>query len=161
MAALPASATGRAAVVTILAVWGSVSCGSERRRPIEDDQTASVRSVIARIIRADNAGDLEAVVGLYAEDAILLPPGDAPIRGLSAIREHYARIFDANELEVAFDSEETVVAGDWAFDRGTTTGWVRPRSGGAPVSIDDKYVMILRRDPERGWLISRLIWNAR
>jgi len=139
----------------------SVACGQtdeEVRRG--DDQLAAVRAVTARIIRADNAGDLDAVIELYTEDAVLLPPGRAPIEGRAAIREHYAGIFQDYVLQVEIASEETHVAGRWAFDRGRTRGRARPKGGGTAAVIDDKYVMVLRYDAEPGWRIARLIWNA-
>lgn len=146
-------------VVVPILVW--IACGPAREEaPDGDDQVAAVRAVTAAIIRADNAGDLEAVIELYTEDAILLPPGNAPIRGRPAIRQHYARLFRQNDLDVSIESEETRVAGEWAFDRGRTRGQAQPKDGGPVVLIDDTYVMLLRRDAGRGWRIARLIWNA-
>lgn len=119
----------------------------------------AVRSVIASIIAANYAGDLEAVSRLYSDDAILIPPGEDPVRGRASLLERYRKGFAEDTIELAFTSEETEVAGEWAFDRGRTHGKATPKSGGEPRQIDDKYVMLLRRGEDGSWRISRLIWN--
>jgi uncharacterized protein (TIGR02246 family) len=115
--------------------------------------------VLDEIVAADNAGDLEAVVRIYSDDALLLPPEGEPIAGREAIHAHYARIFETDVLEVPLSSEETVVSGDLAFNRGRTSVRATPRAGGDARETSDKYLMILRRNSDGKWKIARLIWN--
>jgi uncharacterized protein (TIGR02246 family) len=117
-----------------------------------------IREVVSAIIAADNAGDLERVVELYSASAILMPPDGEPIEGREAIRAHYRRIFSRFTLEATLDSDETVVCGDWAFDRGRTHVRSKSKETGDTNEAHDKYVMILHRDAT-GWQIARLIWN--
>ena len=124
------------------------------------DDAGAVRAAVARLIAADNARDLETVMSCYAEDAILLPPNDAPAAGHAAIRPRYATLFEQFQPEITCVSEETLVGSDFAIDRGITQGRLLPRAGGEPRSIDDKYAMILRREASGRWLVQRLIWNS-
>ncbi len=126
----------------------------------EEGDEAAIRRLLEEIIAADNRGDLETVADLYADDALLLPPGSPPVRGREAIRAHYTAIFNASRLKLAAESLETLVAGDWAIDRGVTAGLVIPKETGEPRTVNDAYLMILRRDPDGAWRIWRLIWNA-
>lgn len=131
---------------------------------LRDD--VEVRRVVDGIIAAGNAGDLEAILSFYAEDAILLPPNGGPIRGLEAIRQHYEELFQTSVLYIRALSLETQVSSDWAFDRGTVDGQILPREDehgkikGEPKIVNDKYVMTLRREGKNGWRITRLIWNS-
>jgi len=136
------------------------SCSpAQQERSADQADVDSIRTVIADIIAADNAGNLERVLALYTDDVILMPPGGDIIRGKPAAREHYRNIFQHTELDLTFVSEETQAVGDWAFDRGTTRGRAVPRSGGTATPIDDKYLMILKRQADGTWRIARLIWN--
>lgn len=121
-------------------------------------QEQDVREVVSGIIAADNAGDLEKVVELYSASAILMPPDGMLIEGREAIRAHYRGIFSRFMIEATVDSEETIVSGDWAFDRGTTHVKSRSKETGETSEAHDKYVMILHREAS-GWHIARLIWN--
>lgn len=135
-------------------------------QPAVQRDDVDVRRVVDGIIAAGNAGDLEAMLSFYAEDAILLPPNGDPIRGLAAIRQHYQELFQTSVLYIRAVSRETQVSGDWAFDRGTVDGQILPREdengkiNGEPKTINDKYVMTLHREGGTGWRITRLIWNS-
>ena len=119
-----------------------------------------VESVVRGIIAADNAGDLDAVVAHYADDAVLLPPNGRIVEGKEAIRERYRTGFERFRFEVSITLKETKVSGDWAFNRGVTKGRLVPLAGGEARSLNDQYLMILRRMPDGAWKIARLIWNS-
>lgn len=118
----------------------------------------AVRAVASAIIEADNQGDLEKVLRLYTSDAVLMPPGGEPVEGLDAIRAHYGSLFSRFSLRASLVSRETIVSGDWAFDRGTTGVVSTSKVTGETTEARDKYLMVLRRE-EDGWRIARLIWN--
>ncbi len=120
---------------------------------------AAVGKVLAGIVAADNAGDLDAVMGFYADDAILLPPNDAAVRGKEVIRSRYEEGFRHFRFDIVFSSEETQVFGDWAFIRGTIQGRTVPKGTEPSRKLNDKYIMVLRRQKD-GWKIARLIWNG-
>jgi len=123
-----------------------------------DDETTLVREVAQGIIAADNARDIERVLDLYAEDAVLLPPNDAPVRGKQAIRPRYESLFRDFTPEIIGEIDEVHVGADWAFVIGTNRGRLLPIAGGEPRPLNDAYVMILRRTGGR-WHIGRLIWH--
>src|SRR5262245_158724 len=85
-------------------------------------EVAQIKKVLAGIIAADNASDVERIVAFYEDDALLLPPASPAVTGKAAIKERYRQGFENARLELAFHSEETQVAGAWAFDRGLTHG---------------------------------------
>ena len=126
---------------------------------LEGTAEIAVRRTIQNIIAADNARDLEGVVALYTPDAVLLPPGLAPIAGTAAIRERYRGLY-ANSLPRLNQSiEELVVREDWAFVRGRTLG-LFPGGPNQPArEIHDKFVMLLSRDGT-AWRVARLMWNT-
>lgn len=126
---------------------------------LDNPAETAIRRTIQNIIAADNARDLERVVALYAQDAVLLPPGLPPISGRDAIRERYRGLY-ANSLPNLNQSiEEITVRDDWAYVRGRTFG-LFPAGPNQPArQIDDKFVMILTRDGGE-WRVARLMWNT-
>lgn len=74
-----------------------------------------MQAAVHEYLRALNAADLEAVVALYADDAVVEDPvGSEPKLGLAAIRAFYAGSV-ALKLEVALEGEIRVAASEAAF----------------------------------------------
>jgi uncharacterized protein (TIGR02246 family) len=57
--------------------------------PTKASVAAAVRDVLGTHTQAQDAGRTEDVVALYAEDAVLEMPGEAPIEGREAIRKAF------------------------------------------------------------------------
>ena len=73
--------------------------------------TAAVHAYVAAL----NAGDLDAIVALYADDASVEDPvGSTPLVGTEAIRAFYARS-TAMPLQVTLDGEVRVAGNECAF----------------------------------------------
>jgi len=153
----------RALLIVALALACSFTLppGSRSASEIEQQQSevAAVRRVLESVIAADNARDVEAVLAQYADDAVLLPPGEAAVDGKQAIKLRYQSLFEQSNPELSFASDETVIAGEWAFDRGLTRGRLVQRAGGEPRMVKDKYLMVLRQQMNGMWRIARLMWN--
>ena len=54
------------------------------------EDKAALRAADETFVRASLKGDLETVVALYAEDAVLMPAGAPEVKGRDAIRKYYA-----------------------------------------------------------------------
>lgn len=73
--------------------------------------TAAVHAYVAAL----NAGDLDGIVALYADDASVEDPvGSTPLVGTEAIRAFYARS-TAIALQVTLDGEVRVAGNECAF----------------------------------------------
>jgi uncharacterized protein (TIGR02246 family) len=150
-------------LASLLALCGRAAIGTRSSSAAQADlpaDLAAIRVVTSGIIAADNTGDAASVIRFYADDAVLLPPNGASVVGKDAIRERYEEGFRHFRFAISSSSEETHVFGDWAFDRGSTTGKTVPKTDETSRRIHDKYVMILHREPAGSWKIARLIWNA-
>ena len=134
-----------------------VSCYSASAQT--SSEHAAVQKTVRAIIDADNAGDIAAVSRLYLDDAVWLPPTGPVVAGKVAILPRYRDTFARFTINLDFESAETQVFGDWAFDRGLTRGQLTSRENGATSVINDKYLMILRKGADGKWRIARLMWN--
>lgn len=67
-----------------------------------------------------NAGDAAAVAAVYAEDAVVLPPGSEPVEGRAAIQAFWQAAMDADPgVTTDIETVEADVMGDVAIERGT------------------------------------------
>jgi uncharacterized protein (TIGR02246 family) len=142
-----------------------------RRRPPSPESTGCptradpadverARAVATGIIEADNLRDIDRVLDLYADDAVLLPPNEPPVTGKDKIRPRYETLFAGFDPGIAGRVDQVCLGGPTsAFVRGHNGGRMVARGGGKDRTLDDTYLMLLRRDPGQGWRISHLIWH--
>ena len=86
--------------------------------------------VIARMTQlaeAYNAQDAAAVAAIYSPDAVLLPPGQASVRGREAIAAHYAQAFAAGARDLQFMTFDIRASDDMAVEIGETVVMVGPQ----------------------------------
>lgn len=150
----------RLAALAAVVLIPTLACAHGARRGMEGDSVRAVRAVVAAIIAADNARDLDAVLALYTPDAVLMPPGEDPVVGRAAIRPRYETLFRTMIPAIRSELTEVQVAGGWAFVRGRNTGELRPiDSAATPRRLNDHFLMVLSRDSSDQWRIARLIWH--
>jgi uncharacterized protein (TIGR02246 family) len=80
----------------------------------------AVERLVRALVAALNARDLDRLIALYAEDAVLEFPGSRPVRGRPAIRAAYARYFREWQEEVVLT--RLVVTGERAVAEGVAAG---------------------------------------
>jgi ketosteroid isomerase-like protein len=133
-------------------VAASAGCGEA------SDAARAVRAVAEGIIAADNERDIVRVLGFYADDAIWLPPNEAPVTDVAVIRQRYEGLFQDFDPDIDGRIDEICVEGGMAFVRGHNGGWLVSRVGGRSRELDDVYLMLLRQEGG-DWKISRLMWH--
>ena len=108
---------------------------------------------------AYNAGDADGVMKLYAEDAVVMPPGHEPLFGRAAIREYIAGDSAAAKsagLTLTIEHGDSVgISGDIAWHSGLYS--VSDASG---ARIDGGSYMEAAQKMDGKWLIIRDIWNS-
>ncbi|HSS21826.1 MAG TPA: SgcJ/EcaC family oxidoreductase [Pyrinomonadaceae bacterium] len=103
-----------------------------------------------------NAHNLDAIVDLYAEDAVFLTAGGTRTTGRAAIRELFKQAFAATNSQLSVQSKATEQSGNLAYDSGeydetsTSNGVTKSRKG--------NYLVVLRREKNR-WRIVQHMWT--
>jgi uncharacterized protein (TIGR02246 family) len=92
---------------------------------------AAIHAITQARVKAYNAGDAKTVSGLYAEQAVLLPPGAPAAKGKAAIQSYFAKdTAESAKAGVTFsiDAGSAVgTSGDLAWESGTYA--VKAKSG--------------------------------
>lgn len=150
----------------------------ESSRATELD-TGAIGQVRDRYIAAVNDGDLDALMAFWAEDGTLSPPGQPSAEGREAIRNWYQGMFRQADADVDITSNESRIAGDMAFDRGTFTmklapkgpspspqGSTTPATGPATAEVAGtaqpqtfRYVVFLKREGSGDWKVAEHSWT--
>lgn len=128
----------------------------------EDDTAADIAAIHdlrQREVAAAEAADVEGLISLRTEDFVAMPPDQNVVQGRDAVREFLTGMFEQVELQETVVSEDVVVSGDWAHDRGTFTGTARPRGGGESMNIDGKYLWIATRQDDGSWRYTVQMWS--
>lgn len=121
------------------------------------------RAAIARLraawMRAVAVGDAEALRDLLTDDYEVWANAAPPIVGvegaIAAMRGALARF----RIDQRFDAIETIVAGDWAFERGVESMRVTPLAGGEPHDASQRALLVLRRGADGRWRFARGMTN--
>jgi ketosteroid isomerase-like protein len=123
------------------------------------DDAAAIRAGTAAWFTAANAGKTDAVVAVYAADAIVMPPGSKPLRGHAAIKPYIAKEITGavpSGITLVMDGGSDVgVQGNTAWHAGTYT--VRDKSG---TTVDTGAFMEIWRKTGGAWRIHRDTWNS-
>ena len=122
---------------------------------------AAIKQVADAYVKASLASDAKAVAALYTEDAVEMPPNQPPVKGRTAIEQHYAKLFAGGGKVGAFALThlESRASGDLGYDAGTYQQTMTPPGQAAPMKDTGKYVVILKRVTNE-WKVAYAIYNS-
>jgi uncharacterized protein (TIGR02246 family) len=107
----------------------------------------AVAEVLAAYGAALNASDTDAVMPLYAEDGVFMPPYNTPAAGVGAVQKAYDAVFKAIKLTVKFNVAEIVeMSPEWVFARTNSAGTTLNHATGATSAEANQELFIFRKD---------------
>jgi uncharacterized protein (TIGR02246 family) len=149
--------------------WAASEPGNppSRTSVLETDATEASRKEIElfnqRFLEAHQKMDNGAIVGMWAEDGVSLLPETAPIEGKQAIAKFMddvvARMpgYHMRKIEIDFQGIES--SGDWASEWAYEHQIVDAPEGKPPFEGYGKMLLVLRRETDGNWRITREMWN--
>jgi uncharacterized protein (TIGR02246 family) len=116
-----------------------------------DDERA-IRDLVATWMAASQAGDVDTVLGLMADDVVFMVPGREPFGKAEFAAS--AQAMKGVRFEGTSDIHEIKVLGDWAYLRNYLSVTVTP-PGGEPIHRAGSTLTILHKGPNGKWLLAR------
>jgi uncharacterized protein (TIGR02246 family) len=148
-----------AACLSFQIVPAAEAQAAQQRR--SSQQRAAIEKLLNSYEQALNAGDVDGVARLYTDDAVLLAPGAPSAVGINAVRAAYTGIFQAIDIDLAFEiAEVDVVSPDWAFLRSTSTGSVTTLATGAQAPSRNQELFVLHKRRGCCWKIARYSFSS-
>jgi uncharacterized protein (TIGR02246 family) len=125
-------------------------------RPTLEEDLRAIEAINQRDVQFALANDAARMMSQWTDDIVLLLPGVPILRGRSTIAEALGgEAASVENLEYVLDMEEVTVVGDHAFQWGTYSYSLRPRTGGEAVRTGGKIMRILQRQSDGSWKIHR------
>ena len=129
------------------------ACSSTRPAAPDPGARRAIEATVGKYVAASNRGDADALMEMYAEDAVLLPPDHQPIEGREAIGAFWRQGTDEG-LEV------TTIRVDTDGRLGYLVGRYRLPATDEEPADSGKYLMCLRRQADGSWKLTADIWNS-
>jgi uncharacterized protein (TIGR02246 family) len=117
---------------------------------------AGIRQTMAAYNAALNGGKTAAVLPLYTEDGVFMPPYSQSAVGKSAVTTAYDKVFEELQFDVKFTIAELVVmAPNWAYVRTNSAGTTFHRSLGEKLAEANQELFIFKKGDDAKWRIAR------
>jgi ketosteroid isomerase-like protein len=124
-------------------------------------QEAEVRQFLTHVEDSFNSGNFDEFMKVFASDAIQLSPNEPDTVGADAIRKAYETALATMDIKVKFHTDEIVVSGPYAFERGTYELDIRNRVDGAQVAkVINRHIHILKKQADGQWQTWRMMTNS-
>jgi ketosteroid isomerase-like protein len=105
--------------------------------------------------------DVDSLLTRLADDAVLMPPNQAPLIGKAAVRAWYTGFLSrVHTVSVTVADREVFLGDGWAVERASFEWVVNPVGGGDPITDPGSFMQVWQRQPDGRWLLSREVWNS-
>ena len=121
----------------------------------------AVAEVLAAYNNALNSSDTNAVMRLYMEDGVFMPPYSPSAVGAVAVRDAYDAVFAAIRLTVKFSVAEVVeMSSEWVFARTNSAGNTLNHATGKTSAEGNQELFIFRKDSDGKFKIARYSFST-
>ncbi|MCM3871497.1 MAG: SgcJ/EcaC family oxidoreductase [Pyrinomonadaceae bacterium] len=146
-----------ALLISATAEAGTERSVSTRSQPVDQRTANGIAQISETWAKEWGAKNLNALMALYAEDAVFLPANGSRVTGRAAIRDLFEKALAVNASELRIHSKVTEQSGDLAYDSGEyeETG----TSSGVARSGRGNYLVVFRRHGKDQWRIVEHMWT--
>ena len=125
--------------------------------------TDRIKQLLRNIEAAENSGQPERLVELFAADVVLMAP-DYPVQEgkdqcATFVATVLADLFAHFDRRIVYTSAELRMFGSHAFDRGRYAFTSVPKAGGEMTHGAGSYLFLYSRNPAGDWKLARAIVN--
>jgi len=109
-----------------------------------NDAEDAIRKMDRDFSAAASGGNVEGMMSIYADDAVLMPPNLPAFRGRDAIRQFWTGFTGAGKIDATLTPDKVMQSCDMATELGHYALTITPK-GGAAVQDTGKYVVTWRK----------------
>jgi ketosteroid isomerase-like protein len=131
---------------------------SQGRANLASDDIKQINEQAQTFARGILAKDWKAVTALYADNAVLYPPGEAAVKGRASIEACLAGLPGMTGFTVRTTSVEG--RDDVAYSQGTYTMTIASPREAKPIEASGYFLAISRKQPDGRWLMAVHMLNA-
>jgi uncharacterized protein (TIGR02246 family) len=140
--------------LVVAVLLSTAGCSSTPEVNLVAEEKA-IRDAETQFAKAAATKDVDKLVAFYAEDAVMLPPGEVVATGKAAIRASWAQLLALPDLELTWTPTKIEVAksGDLAYDFGAYAMSHKDAAGKA-VKDRGKYATVWKKGATGGWKVA-------
>ena len=127
---------------------------------LTDAGEAGVAAARDRWVAAIAAREPARLRDLLCDDYEVWANAAPVIRGIDGAIAAMSQALERFDIVQSFAPTETVVCGEWAFERGIESMELTPRDGAPKRHMQQRALLILRRGPDGVWRYARGMTNA-
>jgi uncharacterized protein (TIGR02246 family) len=158
--------SGLAATLVLVSAIGAASLAAQKPTRAADtcalsaiekakDET-EIKETMAAYNAALNGGGTAAVLPLYADDGVFMPPYSQSAVGKVAVKKAYDKVFNELKFDVTFTiAELAVMAPNWAYVRTNSAGTTDHHSTGKTTAEANQELFVFEKGDDGKWRIAR------
>jgi uncharacterized protein (TIGR02246 family) len=121
----------------------------------------TVADVLSAYNQALNSSDTNAVMSLYAQDGVFMPPYSPSAVGFDEVRKAYDAVFAAIQLTVKFNIAEIIeMSPEWVFARTNSEGTTLAHATGKTSKEANQELFIFRKEKDGKFKIARYSFST-
>jgi len=145
-------------------VMGMAACAPAEPLPPVDmsaEAAAAIRQADTAFESAASSGDIEAAMAMHLPDSMVFPPGQPMVSGSDAVRQLWTEMTAMPGFGVSWEVQGSSAAasGDLGYSWGTAQ-LTMDGPDGTPMTSDEKYGTVWRKDATGAWKIAIDIFNS-
>jgi uncharacterized protein (TIGR02246 family) len=122
---------------------------------------SAVAETLCAYSQALNSSDTNALMPLYAQDGVFMPPYSPSAVGLAEVRKAYDAVFASIQLTVKFKIAEIVeMSPDWVFARTNSAGTTLNHATGAISKEGNQELFIFHKEKDGKFRIARYSFST-
>jgi uncharacterized protein (TIGR02246 family) len=125
-----------------------------------DPDLKAIADVRRRWVAAVAANNPSALEDLLTDDYEVWAHGAPAIHGPTGAVAAMTVALQRFKIQQSFEPIESVITGDWAFERGIESLTVTPIEGGPSTDMSQRALLILRRGSDGRWRYARGMTNG-
>jgi uncharacterized protein (TIGR02246 family) len=121
-----------------------------------------LEQVVENYQRYVSNGDIQGYMGLFCENVVWMPPGAIDRGGKSEVLKAESGAFAKFKFDFTMTPIEVKLLSDnCGMVICSSQGKMTPLGGGEDVNFLYRVFILMKKQPDGGWLISRQIWNQK
>jgi uncharacterized protein (TIGR02246 family) len=121
----------------------------------------AVADVLSAYNQALNSSDTDAVMALYAQNGVFMPPYSLSAVGFAEVRKAYDAVFAAIQLTVKFNIAEIIeMSPEWAFARTNSEGTTLTHATGKVSKEANQELFIFHKEEDTNFKIVRYSFST-
>jgi uncharacterized protein (TIGR02246 family) len=142
--------------VVVLAAQTAVAGSCDLSAAAKEKDEARIKETMSAYNAALNGGQTAAVLPLYTDDGVFMPPYSESAVGKAAVKRAYDKVFDELKFHVKFTiAELVVIAPTWAYVRTNSAGTTDHHSTGRTTAEANQELFVFAKGGDGKWRIAR------